>query len=81
MRIAIIGTGISGSLAARLLSIEHEVTVFEAASYPGGHANTVNVSLAGKQYQVDTAFMVFNEQTYPKLLQNAEIAWRTIATK
>jgi len=72
MRIAIIGTGISGSLAARLLSTQHEVAVFEANSYPGGHANTVDVSAFGNQYQVDTAFMVFNRQTYPnfcRLLQ------------
>lgn len=79
MRIAIIGTGISGSLAARLLSTQHEVTVFEANGYPGGHANTVDVSIFGNQYQVDTAFMVFNRQTYPnfcKLLQLLKIRSR-----
>ena len=76
MRIAIIGTGISGSLAARLLSTQHEVTVFEANSHPGGHANTVDLSVFGNQYQVDTAFMVFNRHTYPnfcKLLQLLKI--------
>ena len=65
MRIAIIGTGISGSLVARLLSTEHEVSVFEANDYPGGHANTVDVSASGQQFQVDTGFMVFNRRTYP----------------
>ena len=76
MRIAIIGTGISGSLTARLLSTQHDVTVFEANSYPGGHANTVDVSVFGNQYQVDTAFMVFNRRTYPnfcRLLQLLQI--------
>jgi predicted NAD/FAD-binding protein len=76
MRIAIIGTGISGSLTTRLLSTQHDVTVFEANSYPGGHTNTVDVSVFGNQYQVDTAFMVFNRQTYPnfcRLLQLLQI--------
>jgi predicted NAD/FAD-binding protein len=65
MRIAIIGTGISGSLVARLLASRHEVTVFEANSYAGGHANTVEVSVSGDCFPVDTGFMVFNERTYP----------------
>ncbi|MCA9122412.1 MAG: FAD-dependent oxidoreductase [Planctomycetales bacterium] len=65
MRIAVIGTGISGSLAARLLSTQHEVTVFEANSYPGGHANTVDITLDDKRFAVDTGFMVFNSRTYP----------------
>lgn len=76
MRIAIIGTGISGSLVARLLSTEHDVTVFEANNYPGGHANTVDVVLDGRRFPVDTGFMVFNRRTYPnfcRLLQLLEI--------
>jgi predicted NAD/FAD-binding protein len=76
MRIAIIGTGISGSLAARLLSTEHEVTVFEANDYPGGHANTVDVQVSGEEFHVDTGFMVFNRRTYPnfcRLLEMLEI--------
>ena len=73
MQIAIIGTGISGSLAARLLSTQHDVTVFEANSYSGGHANTVDVSVFGNQYQVDTAFMVFNRQTYPNFCRLLEL--------
>ena len=77
MRIAIIGTGISGSLVARLLSTQHEVTVFEANDYPGGHVNTVEVSLDGRRFPVDTGFMVFNHRTYPnfcRLLELLEIA-------
>ncbi len=64
-RIAIIGTGVSGSLAARLLSTEHDVTVFEAQHYVGGHANTVDVELDDTTFAVDTGFMVFNRRTYP----------------
>lgn len=76
MRIAVIGTGISGSLVARLLSTEHSITVFEANRYPGGHANTVDVSVGGGRFQVDTGFMVFNRRTYPnfcRLLDMLEI--------
>lgn len=73
MQIAIIGTGISGSLVARLLSTQHEVTVFEASSYPGGHAHTVDVSAFENRYQVDTAFMVFNRQTYPNFCRLLEL--------
>lgn len=76
MHIAVIGTGISGSLVARLLSSRHDVTVFEANSYAGGHANTVDVSIDGRSYPVDTGFMVFNRRTYPnfcRLLEWLEI--------
>ncbi len=64
-RIAVIGTGIAGNLAARLLASQHSVHVFEANEYPGGHTNTVDVELCGQTYSVDTGFMVFNERTYP----------------
>jgi predicted NAD/FAD-binding protein len=73
MRIAIIGTGISGSLVARLLSTQHDVTVFEANNYPGGHANTVDVSVGGKSFSVDTGFMVFNDRTYPNFCRMLEL--------
>lgn len=76
MRIAIIGTGISGSLVARLLSTQHDVTVFESNDSPGGHANTVDVRVSGKEFSVDTGFMVFNRRTYPnfcRLLEMLEI--------
>ena len=72
-RIAIVGTGISGSLAARLLSTQHEVTVFEANHYAGGHANTVDVSVGGKLFSVDTGFMVFNRKTYPNFCRLLEL--------
>ncbi len=65
MRIAIIGAGISGLVSAYLLAREHEVTVFEAADYIGGHTNTVTVDLGAGPVQVDTGFIVFNHRTYP----------------
>lgn len=77
MRIAIIGTGISGMVAAYLLHSEHEVTLFEANDYIGGHTNTIGVETAERHYAVDTGFMVFNDWTYPhfsKLLTRLGVA-------
>jgi predicted NAD/FAD-binding protein len=77
MNIAIIGGGVSGMLAAYLLCPEHEVTVFEANDYIGGHTHTVPVSCNGQTYAVDTGFIVFNDWTYPnfiKLLNRLNIA-------
>lgn len=68
MRIAIIGSGISGMVAAYRLHESHEITVFEANDYIGGHTNTVDVELDGKRYPIDTGFIVFNHQTYPNFL-------------
>lgn len=65
MRIAIIGTGISGLVVARELHALHDVSVFEAANWIGGHAHTVSVEHAGRTFAVDTGFVVFNNQTYP----------------
>jgi len=68
MRIAIIGSGISGLTAARKLCPEHEVTVFEANAYVGGHTNTLDVELDGRCWAVDTGFIVFNDWTYPNFI-------------
>ena len=79
MRIAIIGTGISGMTSAYLLSQDHEVVVYEANNYIGGHTNTVDVSLNGQQYAVDTGFIVFNAKTYPnfvKLMRRLGVGWQ-----
>lgn len=68
MKIAVIGTGISGNVAARHLDRDHEVTVFEANDYVGGHTHTHDVEWAGRHYPVDTGFIVFNEKTYPNFI-------------
>lgn len=79
MRIAVVGTGISGLVAAHLLGREHEVTVLEAADRIGGHSNTVTVEVGGEHHDVDTGFIVYNERTYPgfcRLLAKLGVATR-----
>lgn len=66
-RIAIIGSGIAGLSAAWLLSRHARVTVFEKGAYAGGHTNTVDITVDGKTFPVDTGFLVFNRKTYPNL--------------
>jgi uncharacterized protein len=68
MRIAIIGTGIAGLSAARRLHADHDLTVFEANDYVGGHTNTIDVELEGRHWAVDTGFIVFNDWTYPNFI-------------
>ena len=65
MRIGIVGAGISGLVCAHLLGEDHDVTVFEAGEYLGGHTNTVVVDLDGDKQFVDTGFIVFNDSYYP----------------
>lgn len=79
MRIAVIGAGISGLYAAWRLGREHDVTVFEASDYAGGHTNTVDVIWQGQQYPIDTGFIVFNDWTYPHfiaMLKKLGVAWQ-----
>lgn len=68
MKIAIVGAGIAGNTAAYRLRREHEITVFEAADYVGGHTHTVDVAVAGQHFAVDTGFIVFNDWTYPQFV-------------
>jgi predicted NAD/FAD-binding protein len=65
MKIAIVGTGISGLVAADRLQHEHEVTIYEASSRLGGHTNTVRVDFEDETHWVDTGFIVFNDRNYP----------------
>ncbi len=67
-KIAIVGSGISGLVCAHRLSEHHEVTVFEANDYAGGHTATVDISVNGSQYAIDTGFIVFNDRTYPRFM-------------
>lgn len=69
MKIAVVGAGISGVVAALKLYRRHDVTVFEASDNPGGHAHTVDVDLSGRTYAIDTGFIVFNDRTYPNFLK------------
>lgn len=70
--IAIIGSGISGLTSGYVLSQKHNVTLFEANDYLGGHTNTENVNLGGKNYPVNTGFIVFNDWTYPNFIKLME---------
>lgn len=77
MRIAIVGTGVSGLVAARLLHTRHDITVFESSERIGGHVNTIPVNGPDGSWDVDTGFIVFNEKNYPlftKLLRRIGVA-------
>jgi len=65
MKIAVVGSGIAGLTAARLLHQQHDITLFEAANHVGGHVHTHDVELEGRRYVVDTGFIVHNDRTYP----------------
>jgi len=73
MKVAIVGSGISGLGCAHALLGERphgiQVTLFEAERRLGGHTNTVDVRLDGIEHPVDTGFLVFNERTYPNLIR------------
>jgi predicted NAD/FAD-binding protein len=77
MKVAIIGSGISGLVCAYLLHKDHDITVFEANDYIGGHTHTIGIEQQDGAYAVDTGFIVFNEVTYPnfcKLIKKLGVA-------
>jgi predicted NAD/FAD-binding protein len=79
MRIAVIGSGISGMVTAYLLSQDHDIVLYEANDTIGGHTHTIDVCIQGVSYPVDTGFIVFNENTYPnfiKLMRSLGVAWQ-----
>ena len=67
MRIAVVGSGIAGLASARLLARRHDVTLFEANGYLGGHTHTHRIEQHGWTYNIDTGFIVFNRTHYPLL--------------
>ena len=76
MKIAIVGSGISGNSLAYTLSKEHDITLFEKNNRLGGHSHTHEIISQGKKINVDTGFIVFNKKTYPlftKLLDELNV--------
>ena len=73
LKIAIVGSGISGLAAAHALNGRADITLFEAGSYFGGHTHTVDITLPTEKgaitHGIDTGFLVFNERTYPNLIK------------
>ena len=79
MKIAIIGSGIAGNTLGYHLHKKHNITVFEANSHIGGHTHTHDIALNGKNYAIDTGFIVFNDRTYPNfidMLDELKVAWQ-----
>jgi predicted NAD/FAD-binding protein len=77
VRIAIVGGGVSGLVAAHHLHARHEITLFEAGPRLGGHSNTVTVERDGSTFNIDTGFIVLNDRNYPQfraLLAGAGVA-------
>ena len=68
-RIAVIGAGVSGLTTAWLLAEKHDVQLFEAGDYAGGHTNTEYVESGGRAWPVNTGFIVFNDWTYPNFMR------------
>ena len=69
MKIAVVGTGIAGNTVAHHLCRTHDIVVYEANTYAGGHTNTVEVESGGREYAVDTGFIVYNDRTYPNFIR------------
>lgn len=79
MKIAIIGSGIAGNTLGYHLHKKHDITVFEANNHIGGHTHTHDIEIFGKNYAIDTGFIVFNDRTYPhfiEMLDELKVAWQ-----
>ena len=79
MKLAVIGTGISGLVVAYLLRKRFELTVYESNGYAGGHTNTVRLNRSYGDYDIDTGFIVYNSRTYPnflRLLNQLDVGWQ-----
>jgi predicted NAD/FAD-binding protein len=72
LRIGIVGAGVAGLYLADLLHPHHDIHVFEAGAYPGGHTNTVDVDIDGHSVAVDTGFIVHNDRNYPLFVDMIE---------
>jgi predicted NAD/FAD-binding protein len=78
-KIAVVGTGIAGSVAAYHLASNHDISVFEADNRVGGHTHTHEVERDGRTFDIDTGFIVFNQRTYPNfigLLEKLGVSWK-----
>jgi predicted NAD/FAD-binding protein len=73
MKIAIIGSGISGLTASYLLNKKHEITLFEKNDYIGGHTHTHDITIGEQTFNVDSGFIVYNEKTYPNFIRLLDI--------
>ena len=73
MKIAIIGSGISGLTASYLLNRKHDITLFEKNDYIGGHTHTHEIENDNKIWNVDSGFIVYNERTYPNFIKLLDI--------
>ena len=69
MKIAVVGSGISGLSAAYYLSKNHHVDLFEKEDHFGGHSHTIDLNINTKKIAVDIGFIVFNFKTYPNLIK------------
>jgi predicted NAD/FAD-binding protein len=79
MKIAIIGSGISGLVCGHLLHKNHEIELYEANDYIGGHTATVDIEIEGRTIPIDTGFIVFNDRTYPlfnKLIKSINVPFQ-----
>jgi len=73
MRIAVVGSGISGNLSARILAAKHDIDVYESAPHLGGHAQTFHTRVYQTDIAADVAFMVLNRRTYPNMCRMLEL--------